>query len=96
LDGALWFRWTESLETGKKTMTGVIVGHVNDLFFTGNDDALRILMRLGNKLGYGSVESENFTWCGKQIRRDPQTKEIVISMKVYHEQLKPQVVSRSI
>ena len=76
LDGALWFRWTESLETGKKTMTGVIVGHVNDFLFTGNDNALRSLMRLGNKLGYGSVESENFTWCGKQIRRDPKPRKL--------------------
>ena len=76
-------------------MIGVIVGHVDDLLFTGNADALRSLMKLGDKLGYGSVESESFTWCGKQIRRDPQTKEIVVSMKVYHEQLKPQVVSRS-
>eukprot|EP00435_Cladocopium_sp_Y103_P054053 s1186_g17.t1 len=96
LDGALWFRWTESPETeGKKKLSGVIVGHVDDLLFTGNDDALRSLMKLGDKLGYGSVESESFTWCGKQIRRDPQTKEIVVSMKVYHEQLKPQVVPRS-
>ena len=58
LDGALWFRWTESIETGKETLTGVIVGHVDDLLFTGNDDALQSLMKLGDKLGYGSVESE--------------------------------------
>ena len=58
LDGALWFRWTESIETGKKTLTGVIVGHVDDLLFTGNDDALQSLMKLGDKLGYGLVESE--------------------------------------
>ena len=51
-------------------------------------------MRLGDVLGYGSVEEECCQWCGKKIYRDPTTREIVVNMTTYHSQLKPIVVPR--
>lgn len=54
LDGALWYRWRGK----EKKLNEVIVGHVDDLLFTGDQEALDSLMRLGEILGYGSVEAE--------------------------------------
>ena len=69
-----------------------MVGHVDDLLFCGDDEALKKLEQLGDVLGFGSIESEDFKWCGKRIRRCPETKDIVISMQTYHEQLTTVVV----
>ena len=66
----------------------------NDLLFTGDQQALDALMRLGEVLGYGSIEEESFVWCGKKIARDPQTREILVSMSTYHSQLKPVVIPK--
>ena len=96
LDGALWFLWDEvegSNESSKK-LRGVIVGHVDDLLFAGDQTALNSLMKLGEVLGYGSIEADDFHWCGKRIRRDPDSKEILVSMEKYHEQLKPLIIPR--
>ena len=88
LDGALWYYWIDSTDGKNKELGGVIVGHVDDLLFTGTDAALASLLRLGDILGFGSVEEENFQWCGKRIFRDANAREIVINMSTYHQQLK--------
>ena len=85
LDGALWYFRDKQDPT---RAIGAIVGHVDDLLFTGNEEAKASLMDLGEELGYGSIEEEDFQWCGKRIRRCPETKEICISMVQYHENLK--------
>ena len=78
-----------------KELCGVVVGHVDDLLFAGDGEALESLEALGKVLGFGSVEAEAFTWCGKRIERDPNTGDIVILMKTYHQRLMPVVVPRS-
>ena len=83
------------MPSGEEELQGVIVGHVDDLLFAGNEVALESLEKLGKILGYGSVEKEDFTWCGKRIFRDVDTKEMVISMATYHAQLVPMVIPRT-
>ena len=95
LDGALWFLRQPQAAEGESGLHGVIVGHVDDLLFGGDSRALESLEKLGNTLGFGSIEKEDFTWCGKRIRRDPDTKEIVVSMTTYHAQLTPLVIPRA-
>ena len=48
LDGALWYLWLDDeCKPGSKKLAGAIVGHVDDLLFTGNDIAVRSLLKLG-------------------------------------------------
>lgn len=91
IDGALWY-YRGGRDGGE--LKGAMVGHVDDLLFLGDQDAKESLLRLGKTLGFGSIEEEDFQWCGKRIRRDPTTKELVISMQPYHAQLTPVVMSR--
>ena len=89
LDGALWIMWSND----KSSPIGMVIAHVDDLLFMGDDVAEQSLMRLGQKLGFGSIEKEDFTWCGKRIEKTKEG-EIKISMKPYHQQLQPVQVSR--
>ena len=95
LDGALWYFKKEQVEEGSSPLRGVVVGHVDDLLFAGDEVALKSLLKLGEILGFGSLQEEDFVWCGKRIHREKDTKEMVVSMKTYHAQLKPTVVPRS-
>ena len=91
IDGALW--WFRDPKDPQK-LKGGIVGHVDDLLFLGDSDAKASLHRLGDKLGFGTIDENDFQWCGKRIRRDPDTKELVVSMVPYHTQLSPVVIPR--
>ena len=91
IDGALW--WFRDPKDPQK-LKGGIVGHVDDLLFLGDSDAKASLYRLGDKLGFGTIDENDFQWCGKRIRRDPDTKELVVSMVPYHTQLSPVVIPR--
>ena len=95
LDGALLFLRKPKTAEGDSGLHGVIVGHVDNLLFAGDQTALESLEKLGEILGFDSIEKEDFTWYGKRIRRDPETKEIVISMATYHAQLSPLVIPRA-
>ena len=38
----------------------MICSHVDDLLFGGNDRAKELLLKLGEELGYGSLEEKSF------------------------------------
>ena len=89
LDMAMWSRRDK-----QHRLSGIIVAHVDDLLFCGDREAQASLMKMGQTLGFGSVEEGSFTWCGKHISKDPDTGEISISMKPYHSQLSPYQIPR--
>ena len=60
----------------------------------GDEEAERSLLALGDVLGFGSIERDDFQWCGKRIRTCKDTRDIKISMVPYHQNLKPVVVGR--
>ena len=62
------------------------MGHVDDLLFAGNEAAWRSFMEISRELGFGSLEENDFIWCGKRIRRD-ELGRICISMEQYHENI---------
>ena len=84
IDGALWFLWSAC----GQHLEGMIVSHVDDLLFGGNDRARSLLKQLGDELGFGSLEENKFHYCGKLIEKHPNG-DISISMREYHENLKP-------
>ena len=57
LDGALWFLRKPDAAEGESGLHGVIVGHVDDLLFAGDATALSSLEKLGETLGFGSIET---------------------------------------
>ena len=89
LDGACWY-----LRDASGSLIGMLVGHVDDLLFTGNAAAFASLEAIGKELGFGSLEGGDFIWCGKRIRR-AEDGCIVVSMENYHKNLRPTVVPRS-
>ena len=84
IDAAQWFLW--SADHAK--LEGIILSHVDDLLLGGNDRAKQSLLELGKELGFGSLEEKSFTYCGKQLQQH-EDGSISISMKQYHENLKP-------
>ena len=50
-------------------------------------------MKLGDTLGFGSIERDSFTYCGKRITKT-EAGDIEISMIPYHQQLVPTMVPR--
>ena len=48
LDGALWVMWNNDTSSP----IGMVIAHVDDLLFMGDDVAGQSLMRLGQKLGF--------------------------------------------
>jgi len=84
LDAAMWCFWKEGKQG--KQLAGVIVAHVDDLLFTGSTEAERSLEAIGKELGFGSLDKNDFTWCGKRIRR-AQDLTIRVSMQEYHENI---------
>lgn len=83
LDAALWFLWSE--DGGR--LEGMLLSHVDDLLMGGNDRAHRLLLELGRELGFGSLETGSFTYCGKKIEQFADFS-IKISMTEYHENVK--------
>jgi hypothetical protein len=82
LDYALWFLWGNDC-----ALKGVIASHVDDLLCGGDEDAMKSLDKLGEELGFGSLESGSFQYCGKRIEQgsDGTT---TVSMKEYHSNMK--------
>ena len=64
---------------------------LDDLLFGGNDRGRELLLQLGKELGYGSLEEKEFVYCGKLFKQHPDGA-ISVSMKEYHENLKPIVI----
>ena len=89
LDGACW-----SLKDVNGNLIGMVVGHVDDLLNTGNEVAEKSLKEIGEELGFGTEDYDNFVWCGKRIRREPSDGTIRVSMVEYHENLKTAPVPR--
>ena len=69
----------------------MIISHINDLLSGGDADAKNLLIKLGLELGYGSLEEGKFVYCGKLFEQHPDGS-ISVSMKEYHENLKPIVI----
>lgn len=84
LDAAMWTLWT--VADGQQMLQGVLVGHVDDLLFCGSPIAEKSLQAIGAELGFGSLDREDFTWCGKRIRRASDGT-IRLSMCEYHDNL---------
>ena len=84
MDYACWLLWSED----KSTLEGVIISHVDDLLLGGGSRAQALLQDLGQILGFGSVEYDDFTYCGKRIRQHDDGS-ISISMIEYHSNLQP-------
>ena len=85
MDFACWMLWNKD----RTALDGIIVSHVDDLLLGGNARAQKLLLSLGEELGFGSVEYDDFTYCGKRIRQRPEDGTIVISMVEYHQNLRP-------
>ena len=68
--------------------------HAHYLLCVGDEEAESSLLALGDVLGFGSIERDDFQWRGKRIRKCKDTGEIKISMVPYHQSLKPVVVGR--
>lgn len=92
IDAAMWCLWSEDGEGGK-ALEGIVVAHVDDLLFTGSVKAERSLDQIGSELGFGSLDRNDFTWCGKRIRR-ANDGTIRISMCEYHENLQEVIVAK--
>ena len=83
MDAAQWFLYDD-----KNQLQGVLVSHVDDLLMAGSSYAKRTLDKLGSELGFGSLETGCFNYCGKQIKQLPD-KTVEVSMQAYHENLQP-------
>ena len=86
IDGAMWLLWSLDAATKEKSLEGIIVAHVDDLLFTGSKKAEASLKAIGDELGFGSQEIDDFTWCGKRIRRASDGT-VRLSMQQYHENI---------
>ena len=87
LDQACWYKWSP-----KGELQGMIVGHVDDLLFGGNDIARQSLDAIGKELGFGSLTENDFTWCGKRIQKTDEC--VRVSMEAYHRNLSTTYVSQ--
>jgi hypothetical protein len=87
LDSACWLLWDEPGE-----LCGILCSHVDDLLLGGNERAQRSLEDLCKELGFGSLERDSFTYCGKRISQDSDGV-IKIQMVEYHKNLQPVVIS---
>ena len=87
LDAAMWMLWSAD----RTKLDGLLVSHVDDLLLGGNERAKALLLKLGDELGYGSLEEKRFHYCGKLIEQHDNG-DISISMREYHENLKPIII----
>ena len=56
VDLSLWYLW----DADHKVLHGMVISHVDDLLFGGDDYAKSLLIKLGEELGYGSLEEGRF------------------------------------
>ena len=86
IDQACWFLWDK---VDPKKLRGVIVSHVDvdNLLFGGDSYAEKLLMRVGEMLGFREVQRDSFVWCGKRFHRRKDGA-ITLSMVEYHDSLK--------
>ena len=85
LDQAMWILWSKT-ESGENVIEAIIVAHVDDLLFAGSVAGKKSLDSIGNELGFGSLEVDDFVWCGKRIR-GASDGTVRLSMKEYHQNL---------
>ena len=83
-DFACWLKWSDD----RKKLRGIIISHVDDLLLGGDTTAQESLLTIGKELGFGSVEYDDFVYCGKRIQMKPDGS-ISVSMKAYHDNLSP-------
>lgn len=83
MDAAQWF-----LKDTNGALEGIVVSHVDDLLMAGSNRAHTTLEALGKELGFGSLETGQFTYCGKLVQQHPD-KSIEVSMRAYHENMQP-------
>ena len=86
LDHACWVLWSED----RKTLHGILLALVDDLLLGGDQRAQESLLSLGKSLGFGSIEYDDFVYCGKRIRQ-LEDGTIAISMEEYHQNPKPRL-----
>ena len=89
VDGAMWILWgPTSSSSDVRPIEGLIVAHVDDLLLiAGSPIAEKSLAAVGQELGFGSQDMNDFVWCGKRIRR-AEDGTVRLSMVEYHENLK--------
>ena len=87
VDAAMWFLWSAD----RTTLEAIVVSHVDDLLLGGNQRGKELLLQLGKELGFGSLEEKEFVYCGKLFKQHADGS-ISLSMKEYHENLKPIVI----
>ena len=85
LDQAMWLLWGKDA-VGADVIEAIVVAHVDDLLFAGSPIGRKSLDSIGKELGFGSLEVNDFVWCGKRIRRASDGT-IRLSMKEYHQNL---------
>ena len=83
MDAACWMLWSKD----RKELQGIVLSHVDDLLCGGSEEARASILSLEKELGFGSVEHDSFTYCGKKIAQD-ETGCIHVSMVEYHENMK--------
>ncbi|CAK9081636.1 unnamed protein product [Durusdinium trenchii] len=87
-DYACWLLWSED----RQNLEGIILSHVDDLLLGGNVRAQNSLLMIGQELGFGSVEYDDFVYCGKRVQMKSDGS-VVINMQAYHENLRPMEIS---
>ena len=84
MDHAAWFLWKK----GTTELHGMILSHVDELLLGGDHAAYASLMDLGSELGFGTIDKDEFVYCGKRIRQE-KTGIIYVTMDEYHANLQP-------
>ena len=82
IDAAFWYLWGPD-----RQLRGMVLSHVDDLLIGGDEVAMKSIKKLGEELGFGSLEFGKFTYCGKTFEQHPD-KSISISMQSYHDNMK--------
>ena len=85
MDAATFCLWSKG---PNPKLLGMLCSHVDDLLFCGGPEAWESIRRLGEELGFGSLEKDTFVYCGKRVKQDLVTGEVTVSMKEYHQNLK--------
>ncbi|CAE7651334.1 RE2 [Symbiodinium sp. KB8] len=92
MDAATFFLWSGG---ERPELLGMMCCHVDDLLFSGSEEAWASVGRLGEELGFGSVEKNDFVYCGKRVAQDLNTGVISVSMEAYVDNLVPIHVAAS-
>ena len=84
MDRACWFLWKPC----GKELHGMVLSHVDDLLLGGDSTAQESLLDLGKELGFGSIDRDEFVYCGKRIKQRSDGT-VVVNMEEYHANLHP-------